>query len=180
MSNYMSRAEIEEISEGLIQLYATKHSGKVVHYIDIEHFITEFLSLKIEYAAFAEDDGGKIGFLADGETPLLIHQDGKISPFIFPKDTIVLDKLLLSEKNRVDEDLQWHTKRHIIYSARCMMYPVPVGFTQNMTMNAVIPEKNLLRCLLLLNGRQIQWELRCLCRNVLSKTHWQSITILSR
>lgn len=100
MSNYMSRAEIEEISEGLIQLYATRHSGKVVHYIDIEHFITEFLSLKIEYAAFAEDDGGKIGFLADGETPLLIHQDGRISPFIFPKDTIVLDKLLLSEKEQ--------------------------------------------------------------------------------
>lgn len=100
MSNYMSRAEIEEISEGLIMVYAQKHSNKVVQSIDIEHFITEFLSLKIEYASFAEDDGGKMGFLADGETPLLIHQNGKIIPFVFPKDTIVLDKFLLSEKEQ--------------------------------------------------------------------------------
>ena len=78
MSIYMSRAELEEISEGLIQS------------IDIEHFITEFLMLRIEYASFAEDDAGRIGFLADGATPLLVHQDGKIIPFVFPKDTIVL------------------------------------------------------------------------------------------
>ena len=43
--------------------------------IDIEHFITEFLMLRIEYASFAEDDAGRIGFLADGATPLLVHQD---------------------------------------------------------------------------------------------------------
>ena len=34
--------------------------------------------LRIEYASFAEDDAGRIGFLADGATPLLIHQDGKM------------------------------------------------------------------------------------------------------
>ena len=90
----MSRTEIEEISEGLIKVYAQKHSNKVIQSIDIEHFITEFLSLKIEYTSFAEDDNGKMGFLADGETPLLIHQNGKIIPFVFPKDTIVLDKFL--------------------------------------------------------------------------------------
>lgn len=49
--------------------------------------------LRIEYASFAEDEAGRIGFLADGTTPLLVHQDGKIIPFVFPKDTIVLDKL---------------------------------------------------------------------------------------
>jgi len=100
LSNYMSRAEIEEISEGLIKVYAQKHSNKVIQSIDIEHFITEFLSLQIEYASFAEEDGGKMGFLADGETPLLIHQNGKIVPFVFPKDTVVLDKFLLSEKEQ--------------------------------------------------------------------------------
>lgn len=60
MSNYMSRAEIEEISEGLIKIYAQKYRNKAVQYIDIEHFITEFLSLNIEYASFAEDDSGRI------------------------------------------------------------------------------------------------------------------------
>ena len=72
----------------------------MIQSIDIEHFITEFLMLRIEYASFAEDDAGRIGFLADGATPLLIHQDGKIIPFVFPKDTIVLDKFLLAEKEQ--------------------------------------------------------------------------------
>ena len=58
------------------------------------------LKLRIEYASFAEDDTGRIGFLADGATPLLVHQDGKIIPFVFPKDTIVLDKFLLAEKEQ--------------------------------------------------------------------------------
>ena len=56
MSSYMSRAELEEISEGLITAYANKFSNRVSQSIDIEHFITEFLMLRIEYAAFAEDD----------------------------------------------------------------------------------------------------------------------------
>ena len=73
MSIYMSRAELEEISEGLITAYANKFSNRVIQSIDIEHFITEFLMLRIEYASFAEDDAGRIGFLADGATPLLVH-----------------------------------------------------------------------------------------------------------
>ena len=74
MSIYMSRAELEEISEGLITAYANKFSNRVIQSIDIEHFITEFLMLRIEYASFAEDDAGRIGFLADGATPLLVQQ----------------------------------------------------------------------------------------------------------
>ena len=38
--------------------------------------------------------------MADGQTPLLIYQDGRIIPFIVPKDTIVLDKFLLAEKEQ--------------------------------------------------------------------------------
>lgn len=98
MSNYLSRAELEEISNGLIEVYAKQNPKKTIQYIDIEHFITGFLMLKIEYTPFAEDDGGKVGFMADGETPLLIYSDGEIIPFVFPKNTIVLDKFLLTEK----------------------------------------------------------------------------------
>lgn len=100
MNYYMSRAELEEISEGLITAYANKFGNRISPSIDIEHFITEFLMLRIEYTSFAEKDAGRIGFLADGETPLLIYQDGKIIPFVFTKDTIVLDKFLLAEKEQ--------------------------------------------------------------------------------
>lgn len=37
MSIYMSRAELEEISEGLITAYANKFSNRVIQSIDIEH-----------------------------------------------------------------------------------------------------------------------------------------------
>lgn len=85
MSIYMSRAELEEISEGLITAYANKFSNRVIQSIDIEHFITEFLMLRIEYASFAEDDAGRIGFLADGATPLLIHRGRKNYSLCFPE-----------------------------------------------------------------------------------------------
>ena len=81
MSIYMSRAELEEISEGLITAYANKFSNRVIQSIDIEHFITEFLMLRIEYASFAEDDAGRIGFLADGATPLLVHLTSYFTSF---------------------------------------------------------------------------------------------------
>lgn len=43
MSIYMSRAELEEISEGLIKVYAQRFNNRVIQSIDIEHFITQFL-----------------------------------------------------------------------------------------------------------------------------------------
>lgn len=97
MNNYVSRAELYEISEGLITLYLDTKK-QALHYIDIENFITDFLKLNIEYASFSEADKGKLGFLADGKTPLLIFLDGKSNPVIFPENTIVLDKFLLADK----------------------------------------------------------------------------------
>lgn len=120
MNNYLSRAELDEISEGLIKVYAKKNPKRVIQYIDIEHFITDFLMLKIEYASFAEKDSGRIGFSADGKTPLLIHRDGKINPFVFPKDTIVLDKFLLAakEKGRRRFTLSHEASNHILSRMR--------------------------------------------------------------
>ena len=85
MSIYMSRAELEEISEGLITAYANKFSNRVIQSIDIEHFITEFLMLRIEYASFAEDDAGRIGFLAEwSNTTAGTSGRQKLFPFGFP------------------------------------------------------------------------------------------------
>ena len=98
MNTFYTRAEIDEIGTGLIQVYKNKFPNKVVSYIDIEHFITVFLGLKIEFASFAEEDYGKIGFTSDGETELMINQNGKVLPFSFPKNTIVIEKFLLSDK----------------------------------------------------------------------------------
>lgn len=39
MNSYMSRAEIDEISEGLIKVYAEQYGNKAVQCIDIECFL---------------------------------------------------------------------------------------------------------------------------------------------
>ena len=67
MSIYMSRTELEEISEGLITAYANKFSNRVIQSIDIEHFITEFLMLRIEYASSAESAGTDMAGIAGDE-----------------------------------------------------------------------------------------------------------------
>ena len=97
MSNYISRAELDEISEGLIQVYMSGNHQDIQS-VDIDDFVKSFLNLKIEYAHFAEEDPSKIGFISDGNMPLLIYLNGRIVPFVFPKDTIVLDKFLLAAK----------------------------------------------------------------------------------
>ena len=98
MSSFYSRDEIDEIGEGLIQVYKDQYPSKVISYIDIEHFITAFLGLNIEFVTFAEKDLGKIGFTSDGNAELMICQNGRIIPFVFPEKTIIIDKFLLSEK----------------------------------------------------------------------------------
>jgi len=90
LSIYMSRAELEEISEGLITAYANKFSNRVIQSIDIEHFITEFLMLRIEYASFAEDDAGRIGFLAD--TPKTEAGNRQVPMLDFVKEAFVMEK----------------------------------------------------------------------------------------
>lgn len=114
MSIYMSRAELEEISEGLITAYANKFSNRVIQSIDIEHFITEFLMLRIEYASFAEDDAGRIGFLAVEQHHCWYIRTEKLFPLFSRKIPSYLINFFLLKRSRDVADLQWHTKRHII------------------------------------------------------------------
>ena len=97
MNNYIPKHEIDVISEGMIKLYFEKVRKKVEHRVDIEDFITSFLGLKIEYVSFAEVDEGKVGFLSDGSSPLLICRSGEIIPFVFPEKTVVVEQSLLKE-----------------------------------------------------------------------------------
>ena len=71
-----------------------QQKNKKLPYVDIEDFIKTFLKLHIEYADFAEEDDSKVGFLANGDTPILISREGKVIPFVFPNNTIVLDNSL--------------------------------------------------------------------------------------
>ena len=97
MRCYISKKDIEEISRGMINLYFKKAHREVEHRVDIEDFSKSFLGLKIEYVSFADPKKEKIGFLADGETPLVINSCGKRLQYIFPNNTILLDDSLLKD-----------------------------------------------------------------------------------
>ena len=87
--------ELDNLGEGIIKDYLKKTGRRGSLSLDIEGFITEYMGAEVRYESFAEDDPGKIGFLADGISSLLIYRKGAAVPVVFPKDTVVIDKYLL-------------------------------------------------------------------------------------
>lgn len=95
MKTFTSFHELDALGEGLSRDYITRTHRWNARCFDIEGFITDYLGLHIIYESFAEKDRSKIGFLANGITPLLVYRDGVIASIVFPKDTIVLERFLL-------------------------------------------------------------------------------------
>lgn len=94
-NQYVSPKELEELGEGLVKEYLRKTRKWNSLSFDIEGFITEYLGLEVHYENFAEADAGKIGFLSDGKSPLMVYRAGRAVPVIFPEGAVVVDKYLL-------------------------------------------------------------------------------------
>lgn len=90
--------ELDALGEELSREYTVQTRRWNARCFDIEGFITDYLKLKIVYETFAEKDGSKIGFLANGIDPLLVRRDGVVASVVFPKDTIVIEKYLLKSE----------------------------------------------------------------------------------
>ena len=67
MRNFLSRAEADEICDGLMERY---HEEKGVSCVDIDGFVKDVLRCPVFYEAFAEKDLDKIGFCGDGISKL--------------------------------------------------------------------------------------------------------------
>ena len=91
-----SYEEIDELGEGLIRQYLGKEAERTCC-VDIEGFVTDFLKLPLLYRSFAEEDSDKIGFIADGSTPLCVYENGEIKNRIYPRGTIVIERCLRRE-----------------------------------------------------------------------------------
>ncbi len=79
-----SYEELDELGEGLIRQYLGKEAERTCC-VDIEGFVTDFLKLPLLYRSFAEEDSDKIGFIADGFTPLCVYESGEIETGSVPK-----------------------------------------------------------------------------------------------
>ena len=95
MTNYISRAEANELCDGLIQQYVGNDS-QVPTAINIDGFVRDFLRCTVIYESFAEEDNDRIGFSSDGNRPLRVFKNGKVKEIVYPRNTIVLDKYLLN------------------------------------------------------------------------------------
>lgn len=88
--------EIDELGDGLIRQYLSADADNCFC-VDIEGFVTDFLSLPILYRTIAEKDSDKIGFISDGLTPILVFENKVVVSKIYPKGTIVIEKCLRRE-----------------------------------------------------------------------------------
>ena len=93
MRNYISRAEADELCDGLIRQFIGPKAA-IPQSVDIDAFVTKFLKVNVQYENFAEPELDKIGFFSDGTTPLKILEQGRIAERVYPPTTIVLDNFL--------------------------------------------------------------------------------------
>lgn len=97
MRSYISYDELEELGETIVRAYVSKTRRYNSLCVDIEGLVTDYLGLTVVYETITEDDPNKIAFLSNGKRPLWVNRDGKKMQVIFPKNTAVLDKVLLNE-----------------------------------------------------------------------------------
>ena len=97
MRSYISFNELEELGETIVKEYQRKTKRKNALCVDIEGLVMDYLGLAVVYENIAEDDPNKIAFLSNGKRPLWVcHNEQRVS-VIFPKGTVVMDKVLLHE-----------------------------------------------------------------------------------
>lgn len=99
MEQTLSKPEMKEIVESYLLAYFKTIKTQGMTCIDVEGFAVDYLGLKIENENIAELDRNRMGFLSDGETPLLIYKNKKVVPVVYPENTIVLDNYL----SRIDK-----------------------------------------------------------------------------
>lgn len=94
MTNYISRAEADELCDELIRQFMGDTDHELC--VDIDCFVTHYLRCPVVYENFAEDDPDKIGFASDGVQPLRVRTNGRTLEQVYPQRTIVLDRVLLN------------------------------------------------------------------------------------
>lgn len=126
MQVYISNKEIEQIAEGLVQVSCGESPPK---YIDIDAIAT-YLGITVVYEQIAESDPGKIGFASDGIRPLVVWRNGKKVGVLFPKDTVVLETLLLNPAEK--------TRRRFVLAHELSHTPSGIGRWQRGTIASIL------------------------------------------
>ena len=97
MKSFLSNNEIAEIADSLV-----KKLGKpsTMDSVDIDRLAIEVFGMSIVYETIAEDDRDKIACTANGIDTIKVVRNRQVVPVVFPKDTIILDKVLQQPKEK--------------------------------------------------------------------------------
>ena len=119
------------MGEGLIRQYLGKEAERTCC-VDIEGFVTDFLKLPLLYRSFAEEDSDKIGFIADGVTPLRVYEGGTAVRRVYPGGTIVIERCLRQEHESGRRRFTIsHECAHYIWTGQFPAPPFIVSLTEN-------------------------------------------------
>jgi hypothetical protein len=108
--------ELDELGDGIIRAYLKKAGMKrLPTCVDIVG-VANSLGLTVTYEQFAEEDFDKIGFLADGLTPLQVRRGNQVDSVLFPSGTIVIDTSLRkdSESGKCRFTISHEVSHHIL------------------------------------------------------------------
>lgn len=98
MKQIKTRKEIDELCETIVKQYAG--ASYIEKPVDIAGLTKDFFKLKIYFVTFAERDKERLGCISNGTTLIKLISNDKIGNYCFPKDTILLDSSLRSDKDR--------------------------------------------------------------------------------
>ena len=126
MQSMVSFRELDFLGEGLVRDYAKKTHRWNGMCLDIEGFITDYLGHSIVYENISEEDKSKLGFLADGISPLRVTRDRKEIMVVFPEGTIVIEKYLIGDDEAARRRFTLaHEAAHIILKKHAPMQAEP-------------------------------------------------------
>lgn len=122
-NKHFNRHDIEILTKRMLTEHFAKkkktYKGKLPTRIDIEDFVITYLGCNIIYETIVESMDC-MGFIADGTTPLRIQRNGVEISFVFPENTIVIDRYLLTEGQECKRRFTiGHEAGHIIHNRLC-------------------------------------------------------------
>ncbi len=97
MKSFLSNNEITEIADSLVRKLSKPSE---IDFVDIDKLVVEVFGMNITYESIAEDDRDKIACTTNGKDAIKVVRNRRIVSVVFPKDTIILDKILQQPKEK--------------------------------------------------------------------------------
>lgn len=98
MKQIKTKKEIDELCEFIVKAY--EGDEYIEKPVNIAGLATNYFKLKVYYVKFADSTKERLGCISNGTSLYRLIYNEKISSYCFPKDTILLDTSLKTDRSR--------------------------------------------------------------------------------